>query len=66
MSDAMDREANAFAMELLMPEFLLLPELEKMGGCDIEDGKKLKRLADKFRVSPQVMAVRIGQLSSRI
>lgn len=60
----MDAEANAFAMELLMPADFVRDELKKMGGFDIEDEKKLKKLADKFRVSVPVMTIRLGQLSS--
>ena len=55
-------EANAFAMELLMPEFLLRPELEKLGGIDIEDSKAISKLAAKFRVSTQMMTLRLGEL----
>lgn len=64
--EQMEREANTFAFELLMPEFLVRPELEKMGGIDIEDDVKLAKLAKKFKVSLQVAAIRLGQLSGRI
>jgi Zn-dependent peptidase ImmA (M78 family) len=60
----MDAEANAFAMELLMPADWLRADIEKMGGIDIEDDVKLNGLAKKYRVSPQVMAFRIGELRS--
>lgn len=60
--EQMDAEANAFAMELLMPEFLLRPELEKIGGIDIENETAVRKLATKFKVSTQVMTLRIGQL----
>jgi len=58
----MDAEANAFAMELLMPADWLRADIAKLGGMDIEDDAKLNRLAKKYRVSPQVMAFRIGEL----
>lgn len=60
-----DAEANQFAMELLMPADFVKTEIAKMKNFDIEDDKALKKLADKFRVSPQIMAIRIGQLSNR-
>jgi len=59
---AMDAEANAFAMELLLPEEWLRADVARMGGIDIEDEKRLKALAKKYRVSEPVMAIRLGQL----
>lgn len=59
-----DREANAFAMELLMPRKFMLADLAKMGGVDIEDDQKIDQLAKRYRVSRQVMTLRIGQLLS--
>lgn len=61
--DRADAEANAFAFELLMPEDLLRDEVAKIGGIDCEDEKKMKRLADKFRVSVPAMILRLGQLT---
>lgn len=61
--DPMEAEANAFAMELLMPEEWLRKDIA--GGFDIEDDAKLKKLAKKYGVSMQVMALRIGQLMDR-
>lgn len=58
----MDVEANAFAMELLMPELFLRLDLEKAGGVDIEDERALTRLARRYGVSVTVMACRLGQL----
>lgn len=63
---AMEVEANAFAMELLMPEDWLRAEIARMGGVDIEDERKMKALAKKFRVSEPVMILRLGQLSERM
>ena len=60
----MEAEANAFAMELLMPADWLRADIESMGGIDIEDDAKLTKLAKKYRVSLQVMAIRIGELRS--
>jgi Zn-dependent peptidase ImmA (M78 family) len=58
----METESNVFAMELLMPSEWLLKDLENNGGIDIEDDIAVKKLADKYRVSVQVMTLRIGQL----
>ena len=62
MTSQMDQEANAFAMELLMPADWLRADIAKLGGIDIEDDAALAKLAKKYRVSPQVMAIRIGEL----
>ncbi len=62
MTSQMDQEANAFAMELLMPADWLRADIEKMGGIDLTDDAALAKLAKKYRVSPQVMAIRIGEL----
>lgn len=58
----MDAEANAFAMELLMPASWLLEDIQKLGGVDIEDEKTMARLAKKYRVSTLVMAARLAEL----
>jgi Zn-dependent peptidase ImmA (M78 family) len=57
-----DAEANAFAMELLMPTKFLLADLKAMGGVDITDDVQIGRLAKKYRVAVSLMAIRIGQL----
>lgn len=61
--DVMEAEANAFAMELLMPAAWLMEDIRKMGGIDIEDDKKITTLARRYKVSPSVMALRLGQLA---
>jgi Zn-dependent peptidase ImmA (M78 family) len=58
----MEAEANAFAMELLMPADWVRREAAKLGGVDIEDEKKVAKLAKKFGVSNAVMTLRLGQL----
>lgn len=58
----MNREANAFAFELLMPTLFLRMDLEKMGGIDVEDEKRIEQLAKRYKVSRTVMTIRIGQL----
>ena len=57
-----DREANYFAMCLLMPEQFVHAEVKKMGGFDVEDGSKIERLARKFKVSVPLMTIRLAQL----
>lgn len=58
-SDEEEKEANAFAMELLMPTDWLLKDLKQI---DIGDDKGVARLAKKYGVAKHVMAMRIGQL----
>lgn len=56
----MDLEANRFAMELLIPYDLIIEDLAE--GFDLEDEKRVKELAKKYKVSVQCMAFRIGGL----
>jgi len=58
-----DEEANQFALALLMPEKFVRQEVKKLGLFDLEDNKKLKQLADRFKVSIPVITFRLGQLS---
>ena len=62
----MDAEANYFAMCLLMPEEWVRREVKRMGIVDIEDDKKMKKLADKFKVSVTMMTIRLGQISRNV
>lgn len=57
-----DREADYFAMCLLMPEAFVRRELARMGGVELSDDKALRLLARKFAVSLGLMALRLGQL----
>lgn len=57
-----EAEANAFAMELLMPTEFLLADLKKMGGVDLADDTEIAKLAKRYRVAVSLMAIRIGQL----
>lgn len=57
-----EAEANAFAMELLMPSEFLLRDLKQMGGIDLADDEQVAKLAKKYRVAVSLMAIRIGQL----
>jgi len=57
-----EAEANAFAMELLMPEQFVRDELAKLKGFDLLNDAHVKTLADKFKVGVPVMAMRLGQI----
>lgn len=57
-----DAEANAFAMELLMPQHFVSDYLDKHGPIDLMDSKALGKMAKAFGVDLQVMAIRLGQL----
>jgi len=63
VDDAMESEANAFAMELLIPAEWLMEDVRKMGGVDIEDDASVAALAKRYRVSRSVMTLRLGQLA---
>jgi Zn-dependent peptidase ImmA (M78 family) len=56
-----EREANAFAASLLMPDFLVEKIIQN---CDLDLSAEdsLKELADKFEVSSQAMAYRLSNL----
>lgn len=55
----MDAEATAFAMELLMPREWVLRDSK---GLDLLDEPAVEKLAKRYRVSPTLMAIRIGEL----
>lgn len=55
----MDIEATAFALELLMPREWVLRD---SAGLDLFDDKALEKLAKRYRVTPAIMAMRIGEL----
>ena len=55
--------ANYFAMCLLMPEDLINKEAKKYAThADLFDDRWVKKLSDKFGVSPNLMLIRLGQL----
>lgn len=58
--EADDIEANRFAMELLIPYDWILADIEALGGVDVEDDRAIRQLAKKYRVSVQVMTLRIA------
>lgn len=63
-AEVMEIEANAFAMELLMPEDWLRDDMAKLGGVDIEDDKVISELAKRYGVSRQIMTRRIVELEN--
>ena len=54
-------EANGFAAELLMPTEVLERELQGTD-LDYEDDELTRRLANRYEVSLQAMAIRLGNL----
>jgi len=60
-TDKIEIEANQFAAELLMPEVILLKEIQREA-FDIDDEAPLEELARKFRVSKQAMGHRIHNI----
>jgi len=63
--ETLEREANYFAMCLLMPRKLLIQEVEKMGGISLVDDDEIKTLAKMFKVSIPAMALRLGEIYSK-
>lgn len=57
-----ERQANKFAAEILMPEEMLINELSKYDDPDIEDPSQLNKIAEKFKVSPQALTIRLANL----
>lgn len=52
-------EANAFAMELLMPFDWVVRDC---AGLDLADDDGVAKLAKRYRVPASVMAIRIGEV----
>lgn len=57
--DVMDAEANAFAMELLMPFDWIVRD---SAGIDICEDEAIAKLAKRYRVPASAMAIRIGEV----
>lgn len=57
-----EKEANQFAMELLMPEDFVRKEIRELTDFDIIDDNQIMLLAEKFEVSISVMTLRLAQL----
>lgn len=58
-----NREANHFAIHLLIPTKFLLKDIE--GGIDMMDDLAVKRLADRYRVPVAVMVLRLQEVLRR-
>lgn len=60
----MEAEANLFARELLMPTQWVKNYLHEVGGIDLTDSdtKEIKTMANKFGVTPELMAFRIAEV----
>lgn len=58
-----EREANAFAAALLMPQSLILREIKNYKGFDLSDNSSIVELAKKFEVSIPAMSFRILNLA---
>lgn len=64
MSD-LEREANYFALAILMPRDMFIRELNKTT-LDLVSDKPIKELADKFQVSTTAVMVRMSMLKYKI
>lgn len=60
-NSVIEKEANAFAMELLMPEAFLREDIGQ-DGIDICDDVAVAKLAQKYRVPVNVMVGRLVDL----
>lgn len=60
--DAMEQEANAFAMELLMPEAWLRKDLAKHRKAGTDPEFMVEQLAKRYQMSVFAMTVRLTQL----
>jgi Zn-dependent peptidase ImmA (M78 family) len=67
-TDREEIEANQFAAEVLMPDYLMIPELRKLGldSWDVSQAgavaEQLTDLAAQCKVSEQALVLRIGTL----
>ena len=57
-----EKEANLFAAELLMPETLLLQDLAGRNALDLHDDRYIPELAQKYGVSVQALMFRLQYL----
>jgi Zn-dependent peptidase ImmA (M78 family) len=60
--DELEKEANRFAAELLMPKEFLRRDLTEIGLHDLHDDDAVKQLAKKYEVSVQAMTTRLTTL----
>jgi Zn-dependent peptidase ImmA (M78 family) len=63
-SDQQEREANAFAAELLMPTSFLERDVKHLkDGVSISDEKAIRTMANRYGVSLQALLFRLGNLN---
>lgn len=60
--DELEKEANRFAAELLMPKEFLVRDVQEIGLQDLHDDEAVKQLAKKYEVSVQAMTTRLTSL----
>lgn len=61
-TDEYEMEANRFAAELLMPQKFLEEDIQSMGIIHADDDEAIARLAKRYCVSKQAMAIRLSSL----
>lgn len=61
-NNKIEREANLFAAELLMPVQFIEKDMSKLGSIDFLHDKKLEDLAEEYGVSIQALTYRLGNL----
>ena len=61
-TDIDEKEANLFAAELLMPRAFVEKDLVETGAVDLSDEGVIKKLAEKYAVSPHAFAFRLAYL----
>jgi Zn-dependent peptidase ImmA (M78 family) len=57
-------EANYFAANLLMPHSSIEAD-PRAALVDVEASQAVEELADRYRVSPRAMSIRLGDLAAR-
>jgi len=61
--DKEEREANAFAAELLMPSCFLERDIKKLtDGLSLSDDADVRRLANRYGVSLQALSIRLAKI----
>lgn len=61
-----EREANQFALCLLMPEEMFITQWKSLRDRNIEEEKQVIMLADIFKVPLSACAVRMSQLGNKV
>lgn len=60
LSDTIEREANRFAADIIMPWHLIQNKIDEYGGGKLEEN--VEKIADDFKVSATAMKIRLGVL----